>query len=85
MATKELWCKITGGCDHLSIDHKLEVVKDNGFLSSLSEKLLILKDSINDSLSEQVDREKALIVNGSRRMQEADSGTWIYYLIGTTL
>ncbi len=76
MVDQKLTCKITGGRDSVSINYHFEVVKgkDNSFLLSLSEKLTILKDSINARLTELVDEEKSLIANGNRPMQYEEAG-----------
>ena len=78
----QLTCKITGGRDDVCIDHRLELKLDGDFLSFLSEKLAVLKDCVNESLSELVDKEKAVLANGRRRMQyeeAGESGSWLVW------
>lgn len=74
MADRCLTCKITGGRDSVSIDYQFEVAKQDSFLMSLTEKLALLKDSINTRLTELVDEEKKLIANGSRPMKYDEAG-----------
>lgn len=66
----QLICKISGGQD--SIQHVLDVgVSNDCYLSTLSDKLSVLKDIINSNLTELVDKEKALHAsNGNRRSQK---------------
>ena len=62
----QLTCKISGGQN--SIQHVLDVdVSNDCYLSTLSDKLSVLKDMINTNLTELVDKEKA---NGHRRSQK---------------
>lgn len=64
----QLICKISGG--QAGIEHVLDVnVPSNDcYLSTLSDKLSVLKDLINSNLTELVDKEKAS--NGNRRSQK---------------
>ena len=69
-------CTISGGQDKDDIQHAVEVCgwQDNGYLSCLSQRLVTLRDTVNLCLSELVDKEKALVGNGHRRMDTSDSG-----------
>lgn len=61
-------CVISGGQDDVTIQHATEVhCKDGSYLSSLSQQLSSLRDTVNASLSELVDKEKA--ANGSRKKE----------------
>ena len=84
MAKKlQLNCRITGGRDDVCIHHLLELELEGSLLSFLSEKLAVLRDCVNESLSELVDKEKAMVANGPRQVHEEarDSGS-LFSMLG---
>lgn len=75
----QVCCTISGGQDEVAIQHAVEIqCQDKNYLSSLSQQLASLRDTVNVSLSELVDKEKALAGNGHRKkdlsQSDADSG-----------
>ena len=92
-SSTEITCRVSGGLEDTDIEHILEV-KDRPssddeskiYLTALSEQLTILKDLVNVTLSGLVDKEKALLVNGSRQKEyedSSDSGTMKNFLSST--
>lgn len=71
-------CTISGGRDGVEIKHVevLSGTSEGSYLSVLSEKLATLRNCVNICLSELVDKEKALLANGSRKYDDmSDSGS----------
>ena len=61
-------CRITGGRENVCIEHSLDVPQDGSF--SLSDKLAVLKDCVNESLTVLVEKEKAAMrTNGERQCE----------------
>ena len=63
-SSEEIVCQISGGIDQVKILHRFRVVKedstDSQRLSSLCERLTELKEVVNASLTELVEKQKGL-------------------------
>lgn len=78
MANK-ITCKISGGQD-VDIEHVKDVVQSDNYLLALSAMLISLKDCVNKSLSELVEKERTVHANSNRCSRKdtsasSDSGT----------
>ena len=71
-ATDEIVCEISGGGLQENVLHRVRVNYDGNdspqSLSSLSERLAELKELVNRSLTELVDKEKKLVPSGNQML-----------------